>query len=200
VSLLIGDIQPGSWEDLFAGIAAIQTWAGKVEGVNAQLTTGLAGLQGVPTGAGSLWYTNTAPAGWLLCDGSLVSRTTYASLFAVIGVTYGVGNGSTTFTLPDLRQRFPLGKAATGTGNALAATGGAINHTHAGGSLVASHDHGGATALATSGTEQVQSGTGAFVGSDNSHDHTISTDAAAVTGTSGSGNPPYQVVNFIIKA
>lgn len=50
-----------------------------------------------------------APAGWLLCDGSAVSRTTYASLYAVIGTTYGAGNGSTTFALPDLRGNVPAG-------------------------------------------------------------------------------------------
>lgn len=47
----------------------------------------------------------TAPKGFLLCDGSQVSRTTYSDLFAVIGTTYGAGNGSTTFTLPDYRDR-----------------------------------------------------------------------------------------------
>ncbi len=51
-----------------------------------------------------------APTGWLLCDGSAVSRTTYATLFAVIGTTYGVGDGSTTFNLPDMRGRMPVGK------------------------------------------------------------------------------------------
>jgi microcystin-dependent protein len=47
----------------------------------------------------------TAPTGWLLADGSAVSRTTYASLFAVVGTTYGAGNGTTTFNIPDMRGR-----------------------------------------------------------------------------------------------
>jgi microcystin-dependent protein len=51
-----------------------------------------------------------APAGWLLCDGSSVSRTTYANLFAVIGITHGSGDGSTTFSLPDGRGRVAAGK------------------------------------------------------------------------------------------
>lgn len=50
------------------------------------------------------------PVGWLLCDGSAVSRTTFAALFAVVGVTYGAGNGSTTFNVPDFRGRVAVGK------------------------------------------------------------------------------------------
>lgn len=52
---------------------------------------------------------NSAPAGFLVADGSAVSRTTYAALFALIGTTYGAGNGSTTFNLPDLRGEFIRG-------------------------------------------------------------------------------------------
>ena len=63
-----------------------------------------------------------APAGWLLCDGRAVSRTAYADLYAVIGTTYGAGNGSTTFTLPDLRGRVAAGANAS---NALASRAGA---------------------------------------------------------------------------
>ena len=49
------------------------------------------------------------PTGWLQCDGRAISRTTYAELFNVIGITYGAGDGSTTFNLPDLRDSFPVG-------------------------------------------------------------------------------------------
>lgn len=58
---------------------------------------------------------STSPAGWLLCDGSAVSRTTYAALFAVIGTTYGAGNGSTTFNLPNLTDKFIQGNSTSGT-------------------------------------------------------------------------------------
>jgi len=58
---------------------------------------------GNPTGAVLMWTTNSAPTGYLLCDGTAVSRTTYAGLFAVTGTTYGVGDGSTTFNLPNLK-------------------------------------------------------------------------------------------------
>jgi microcystin-dependent protein len=68
------------------------------------------------------WGKATAPNGYLLCDGSAVSRTTYADLFGVIGTTYGTGDNSTTFNVPDLQGKFPQGKS--GTTN-LATTGGA---------------------------------------------------------------------------
>ena len=68
------------------------------------------------------WGKATAPDGYLLCDGSAVSRTTYADLFTVIGTTYGAGDSSTTFNVPDLQGKFPQGKS--GTTN-LATTGGA---------------------------------------------------------------------------
>lgn len=65
-----------------------------------------------PTGAVLAFAGKDAPAGFLLCDGSAVSRTTYAQLFAVIGTTYGSGDGSTTFNLPDMRGRVAVGSDA----------------------------------------------------------------------------------------
>jgi len=67
----------------------------------------------VPVGAVNMWVTGTAPSGWLLCQGQAVSRTTYSGLFSVLGTTYGAGDSSTTFNLPDLRGRVPMG-AGTG--------------------------------------------------------------------------------------
>lgn len=52
---------------------------------------------------------STAPAGWLKCNGALISRTAYAALFAAVGTTYGVGDGATTFAVPDLRGEFLRG-------------------------------------------------------------------------------------------
>ena len=69
----------------------------------------------VPTGVIQMYGGSSAPTGWLLCDGTAVSRTTYASLFTAIGTNFGVGNGTTTFNLPDLRGRSPIG-AGTGSG------------------------------------------------------------------------------------
>jgi hypothetical protein len=62
-----------------------------------------------PTGCVLPYAGTTAPEGWLLCDGSAVSRTDYAGLFAVLGSTHGQGDGSTTFHIPDLRGRFVRG-------------------------------------------------------------------------------------------
>lgn len=60
------------------------------------------------------WFAGTTPPdGWLACNGGTVSRTLYAALFAAIGVTYGAGDGATTFTLPDLRDDFIRGASAS---------------------------------------------------------------------------------------
>ena len=67
-----------------------------------------------PTGTIAIWPTDAPPAGWLLCDGKEVSRTTYTELFNVIGTTYGAGDDSGTFNLPDLRGRVPVGKDSMG--------------------------------------------------------------------------------------
>ena len=78
-----------------------------------------------PTGSITMYGAATAPTGWLLCDGSAVSRTTYADLFAVIGTRFGAGNGSTTFNLPDLRNRFVVGAGTSYNNND---TGGEATH------------------------------------------------------------------------
>jgi phage-related tail fiber protein len=69
----------------------------------------LAGLSGVPTGTVIYHAANAAPSGFVKANGAALSRTTYADLFAAIGTTYGIGNGSTTFNVPDLRGEFIRG-------------------------------------------------------------------------------------------
>jgi microcystin-dependent protein len=69
--------------------------------------------QAVPSGSLVMYAGDVVPAGWLLCNGSSISRTTYAALYAAIGVAYGAGDGSTTFGIPDLRDRFPVGVSGT---------------------------------------------------------------------------------------
>lgn len=87
----------------------------------------------VPIGTILDFAAATAPAGYLVCDGSAVSRSTYAELFAVIGTTWGSGNGSTTFNVPDLRGRTAIGSgtgtASDATAHALGSSGGTETHT-----------------------------------------------------------------------
>jgi len=84
------------------------------------------------------------PQGYLFCDGSAVSRDTYAALFAVIGTTYGAGDGSTTFNLPDLTGRVVIGVSGS---HALGSTGGEASHALTSGEMpahvheVPSHGH-----------------------------------------------------------
>jgi microcystin-dependent protein len=75
---------------------------------------------------------SAAPSGFLVCDGSAKSRTTYANLFAAIGTTWGAGDGSTTFNVPNMARRVRVGSGGTGTGtlaNTVGATGGEETHT-----------------------------------------------------------------------
>ena len=89
---------------------------------------------------------STAPSGWLKCDGAAVSRTTYATLYGAIGTDFGAGDGSTTFNVPDLRRRVPMGIGGTqdadgnGPSNTLGSSGGAEGVILAEGELPA-HDH-----------------------------------------------------------
>lgn len=85
---------------------------------------------GLSTGMIVEYGFTAAPAGWLLCDGSAVSRTTYSGLFAIIGAAFGGGDGTTTFNVPDLRGRTPVGVGA-GPGltvRGIASSGGEENH------------------------------------------------------------------------
>lgn len=85
---------------------------------------------GVPTGTVLNWSTNTAPVGYLLCDGSAVSRAVYAALFGVISSTFGAGDGSTTFNLPNLKGRVVVGADSGQTEfDVLGETGGEKAHT-----------------------------------------------------------------------
>lgn len=147
---------------------------------------------------------SAAPTNWLLCDGSAVSRTTYADLYAAIGTTYGTGDGSTTFNLPDMRGRVAGGKdnmggsaasrlttAGSGVdGATLGAAGGAETHTLTVGQMP-SHTHSGVPSSYTGN----QAGGGSNAAGGN----------GGVTGSQGSGNAhnntqPTLILNYIIKA
>jgi len=161
---------------------------------------------GTPAGVISAFGGTNAPAGYLLCDGANnISRTTYPALFAVIGTTYGSGSGGDTFKLPDLRQKFPIGKAASGTGATLGGTGGTVDasisapaHTH---TLQNVPPNWGDPYIALPSVPNEISGAiviqtilwgGGFP------------VASPITSSAGGGssiiyNPPFQTVNYIIK-
>ena len=82
----------------------------------------LTGIEGIPTATIVPWSSASVPTGFLECDGAAVSRSTYSALYAIVGTTYGAGDGSTTFNTPDLADNVPVGKSGS---KALASTGGA---------------------------------------------------------------------------
>jgi len=160
-------------------------------------------VEGNDVEAGTIVMTGraAAPTGWLLCDGTAVSRTTYVDLFTAVGTAFGVGDGSTTFNLPDLRQRFPLGKATSGTGATLGGTGGNVDHVHG---LDTATSHAKARIAATSVAAR-QKTVSAYNITINGTGVSGSADASSLSvgmelgGSSGTGNPPFQAVNFKIK-
>ncbi len=139
--------------------------------------------------------TATPDGPWLACDGSAVSRTTYARLFAAIGTTWGIGNGSSTFNLPDLQGRTVIGSGAGSglTSRAIADSGGEETHVLTT-PEIPSHSHVERVNTGSGGTTGVQvnttgSGTGAT---------SISTDA---TGGGGAHNtmPPFKAAPYFIR-
>ena len=177
----------------------------------------LTGIEGIPTATIVPWSSSSVPTGFLECNGANVSRSTYSALFAIIGTTYGAGDGASTFGLPDLQDNVAVGKSGT---KALASTGGA-NTVAAEGTV------GGSTANATLTTAQLAShshprpqrvlngqpqqtaqiiqagrsnpGPNANTGSEGSgtgHSHNMS---ATFSGTATSVLQPYLAVIYIIK-
>jgi microcystin-dependent protein len=107
-----------------------------------------------------------APTGWLICDGAAVNRSIYGALFAIVGTTYGAGDGSTTFNLPNLVNRFSVGAGGT---YALGNSGGSTTTSSAG-----AHDHTGNAGATTLSTSQIPA-----------HTHTGNTSTASLTGGFG---------------
>jgi microcystin-dependent protein len=168
----------------------------------------LTGIQGVNTGIVVPWGSASIPSGFLLCDGTSYSTTTYAALFAVIAYTYG-GSGA-NFLVPDLRDRTICGVSSansktlaqaigantvTPTGNIAGSTGATTlttaqipSHAHSGGLA-----GGGANPGAYMAASSMTTGN---TGGGQSHDHTLS---ANFTGSANSVLQPTLVLNYIIK-
>lgn len=182
----------------------------------------ITGLAGLNTGLIIPWSTTTAPSGFLECDGTAVSRSTYATLFAVVGTTYGVGNGTTTFNLPDLTDKTVVARsianskslAQTGGANTVTPTGnisGSTGSTTLSTCQIPSHSH----SLRTAGNGPagviITSMCSSFgfnnsgstsnnpitnTGGGQSHNHTLSANFA---GSANSVLQPYLVLMYIIK-
>ena len=170
-------------------------------------STGTVTIQGVPSGALSMWPTATAPTGYLLCTGSAVSRTTYAALFAIIGTTFGVGDGSTTFNLPNYTNRMPYGTTVGATGGSADAI--VVSHTHTASSVVTdpTHTHSSQSNCAPNGGGSGQAYGSVSPGNQPGYATTAASTGITVattnasTGASGTNAnlPPYLGINFIIK-
>lgn len=175
----------------------------------------LTGIDLVNTGLIIPWSEASVPSGFLECNGQLVSRTTYSALFTVIGTTYGAGDGSTTFGLPDIQDNVPVGKSPT---KALASTGGANTVASSGNisgnssnatvpsNLLPSHSHPGNGRRANhrsstnpgGGSPRFPNATSnsGNKGSTGAHSHGLS---ANFTGNATSVLQPYITVIYIIK-
>ena len=145
---------------------------------------------GVPTGSVFTMATTTVPSGYLECDGSAVSRTTYADLFAAIGTTWGSGNGSSTFNVPDLRGEFVRGwdnGRGIDTGRTFASS-----QSH----QLQLHSHTESYNVASSGQDQAGSGSG-----DNDNVGSKQTATSGTTGNFGSETSPRNIaMMYVIKA
>ena len=145
----------------------------------------------IPVGSMYMWPTSTAPSGWVLCNGAAVSRTVYSGLFSVIGITFGAGDGSTTFNLPNMTNNFAVG---AGGSYGLGATGGTATNTLITANLPA-HNHG---ASSLSSSISTSSSTSSFTGNalpthnhsaqDSGHQHSYVTYGAFAPQT-GSSTP-----------
>lgn len=167
----------------------------------------------IPSGSITQYAGSTAPTGWLICDGTAVSRTTYADLYAIVSTTYGTGDGSTTFNLPDLRGRMPMGVGqgntaeggGLGTSRALAATGGAEGHTLTESELPAHthtslHGRAGSSSRPSGYTDNYNSSSPNNFGGGSTDDSWGSSHTSSVGGGSSHDiTGPFLVVNFIIK-
>jgi microcystin-dependent protein len=143
----------------------------------------------VPTGSTQMFAGLTAPRGWLIADGRAVSRTTYAALFAVIGTTYGAGDGTTTFNLPNM-----CGVVVRGVDRGRNLDPARVQGSYQG-DLFASHNHTATSSIQESGSHQ-HSVTGTTDGS-GEHTHNYISATAFVTQVQGQGG--YNLYHPIVQ-
>jgi microcystin-dependent protein len=175
------------------GVAIGGTKIIEIDSAGVECTSGIfAGMGATPVGSVLDYAGSSAPTGWLLCYGQAVSRTTYSALFTAISTTYGSGDGSLTFNVPDLRGRVTAGQDDMGgssanrltnqsgglNGDTLGATGGSETHTLTSAESAA-HTH---SVIGTTGTES-QSHTHSVIGQtgaeNQSHTHSTTVSATA---------------------
>jgi microcystin-dependent protein len=163
---------------------------------------------GIPTGVPLPYCGTSAPSGYLLCDGAAVSRTRYSYLFAVIGTTFGVGDGSTTFNVPNLQNRMPIGAGGL---YSVGATGGSkdaivVAHIHTATTAITDPGHTHSGVVGNAATGDVPAGGTTVVPTGNNgiaSSATGITAATTVNSTGASGTdanlPPYLATHWIIK-
>jgi len=166
----------------------------------------------VPAGAILLWGNATPPSGWLICNGSAISRTTYSTLFSVMGTTFGSGDGSTTFNIPNYQGSKPIGVNVTYT---LASTGGSATttfstsnipaHNHTASVSDPGHSHNTNILVMDSSARGGNSGVRTNAGNGSTYQtDTVTTGISVSTGNTGSGTAattisPYLAMHFIVK-
>ena len=177
----------------------------------------LTGIEGIPTATIVPWSSASVPTGFLECNGQAVSRSTYADLFAIVSTTYGVGDGASTFNVPDLQDNVAVGKsnnkalASTGGANTVAVTpSGNISGSTANATLstsqLASHSHNAASfnyrfcGVQNSGgyPRGQNNGNTGSAGSGGGHSHNMSANFSG-TAANPSVLQPYLTIIYVIK-
>lgn len=185
-SFILPAVNDPTDQDLWGGYLN-ENWSA----LDTLLTTLGGGTGEIPIGTGTDYWGSSAPSGWIFAFGQALNRTTYASLFAVMGTTFGAGDGATTFNIPDKRGRASFGKDDMGgtaagrlsgsiSGASLGASGGTSSETLSVGQIpslsgtvngATSQGSGGGSSLAATGTGSGSIGVTVNSGGGGSHNN-----------------------------